>query len=74
MIRWEFQRAGTVTADTPAARAFREFGRGSIMAFPCGSVSIANQPIPGTGDFGFVTVAPSDTAFWTDASTDSTFT
>ena len=40
-VHWgwrEFQRAGTVTADMPAARAFREFGRGSIMAFPCGSV------------------------------------
>ncbi|MBO0771949.1 MAG: acyltransferase [Actinobacteria bacterium] len=40
-VHWgwrEFQQAGTVTADTPAARAFREFGRGSIMAFPAGSV------------------------------------
>jgi acetyltransferase-like isoleucine patch superfamily enzyme len=27
-----------VTADTPAGRAFRRFGRGSIMAFPPGSV------------------------------------
>jgi acetyltransferase-like isoleucine patch superfamily enzyme len=34
----EFQRAGLVTADTPAGRAFRRFGRGSIMAFPPGSV------------------------------------
>ena len=34
----EFQRAGLVTADTPAGRAFREFGRGSIMAFPAGSI------------------------------------
>jgi acetyltransferase-like isoleucine patch superfamily enzyme len=40
-VHWgwrEFQRAGMVTADTPAGRAFREFGRGSIMAFPAGSV------------------------------------
>ena len=40
-VHWawqEFQRAGMVTADTPAGRAFREFGRGSIMAFPTGSV------------------------------------
>ena len=34
----EFQRAGLVTADTPAGRAFREFGRGSIVAFPAGSI------------------------------------
>jgi serine acetyltransferase len=34
----EFQRAGVVTADTPAGQAFREFGRGSVMAFPAGSV------------------------------------
>jgi hypothetical protein len=27
--------------------------------FPCGSVSIANQPIPGIGDFPFITAAPS---------------
>jgi acetyltransferase-like isoleucine patch superfamily enzyme len=40
-VHWgwrEFQRAGLVTADTPAGRAFRRFGRGSIMAFPPGSV------------------------------------
>jgi serine acetyltransferase len=40
-VHWawqEFQRAGLVTADTPAGRAFREFGRGSIMAFPAGSI------------------------------------
>jgi carbonic anhydrase/acetyltransferase-like protein (isoleucine patch superfamily) len=40
-VHWawqEFQRAGLVTADTPAGRAFREFGRGSIMAFPPGSI------------------------------------
>jgi carbonic anhydrase/acetyltransferase-like protein (isoleucine patch superfamily) len=40
-VHWgwrEFQQAGTVTADTPAGRAFREFGRDSIMAFPAGSV------------------------------------
>jgi len=40
-VHWggrEFQRAGVVTADTPAGRAFREFGRGSVMAFPAGSV------------------------------------
>ncbi len=40
-VHWgwrEFQRAGLVTAETPAGRAFRRFGRGSIMAFPPGSV------------------------------------
>jgi len=40
-VHWgwrEFQRAGLVTADTPAGKAFRRFGRGSIMAFPTGSV------------------------------------
>ena len=34
----EFQRAGVVTADTPAGKAFRRFGQGSIMAFPPGAV------------------------------------
>jgi serine acetyltransferase len=34
----EFQRAGIVTADTPAGRAFARFGQGSLMAFPAGSV------------------------------------
>jgi serine acetyltransferase len=40
-VHWgwqEFQRAGLVTGDTPAGRAFREFGSGSVMAFPPGSV------------------------------------
>ena len=40
-VHWgwrEFQQAGLVTADTPAGRAFRRFGHGSIMAFPTGSV------------------------------------
>jgi carbonic anhydrase/acetyltransferase-like protein (isoleucine patch superfamily) len=40
-VHWgwrEFQQAGLVTADTPAGRAFLRFGRGSIMAFPAGSV------------------------------------
>jgi hypothetical protein len=40
-VHWgwqEFQEAGRVTADTPAGRTFREFGRESIMAFPAGSV------------------------------------
>ena len=40
-VHWgwqEFQRAGLVTADTPAGRTFREFGRGSVIAFPAGSV------------------------------------
>src|SRR5215469_13824195 len=39
-VHWgwrEFQRAGIVTADTPAWQAFKSFGRGSIMAFPPGS-------------------------------------
>jgi len=40
-VHWgwrEFQQAGVVTADTPAAQAFARFGRGSIMAFPPGAV------------------------------------
>jgi carbonic anhydrase/acetyltransferase-like protein (isoleucine patch superfamily) len=40
-VHWgwrEFQQAGKVTPDTPAGRAFRRFGSGSIMAFPPGSV------------------------------------
>jgi serine acetyltransferase len=40
-VHWgwrEFQQAGMVTAGTPAGRAFARFGRGSIMAFPAGSV------------------------------------
>lgn len=40
-VHWgwrEFQQAGLVTADTPAGRAFRRFGRGSVMAFPPGAV------------------------------------
>jgi acetyltransferase-like isoleucine patch superfamily enzyme len=40
-VHWgwrEFQNAGMVTADTPAGRAFARFGRGSLMAFPAGSV------------------------------------
>ena len=32
------QRAGTITADTPAGRRFAAFGPGSIAAFPPGSV------------------------------------
>jgi acetyltransferase-like isoleucine patch superfamily enzyme len=36
---WEaVQRAGVVTADTPAGRRFAAFGRGSMAAFPPGSV------------------------------------
>jgi acetyltransferase-like isoleucine patch superfamily enzyme len=40
-VHWawrEFQGAGMVTASTPAGRAFREFGRGTVMAFPVGAV------------------------------------
>ena len=40
-VHWgwrEFQRAGSVTPDTPGGRAFRRFGAGSIMAFPAGTV------------------------------------
>ena len=32
------QQAGIITADTPAGRAFRAFGSGSMMAFPPGTV------------------------------------
>ena len=36
---WEaVQRAGAVTADTPAGRRFAAFGPGSVAAFPPGSV------------------------------------
>jgi acetyltransferase-like isoleucine patch superfamily enzyme len=36
---WEAaQRAGAVTADTPAGQRFAAFGRGSMAAFPPGSV------------------------------------
>jgi acetyltransferase-like isoleucine patch superfamily enzyme len=35
--RW-MQRAGTVTAESPAGRRFAAFGPGSLMAFPTGSV------------------------------------
>jgi acetyltransferase-like isoleucine patch superfamily enzyme len=41
VVHWawrECERAGKVTARTPAAAAFREFGAGSVMAFPPGSV------------------------------------
>src|SRR5258707_8560477 len=34
----KFRRAGRFTAGRPAGRAFREFGRGSNMAFPAGAV------------------------------------
>jgi acetyltransferase-like isoleucine patch superfamily enzyme len=40
-VNWgwrEFQQAGRVTTNTPAGRAFRKFGPGSIMAFPPGAV------------------------------------
>jgi carbonic anhydrase/acetyltransferase-like protein (isoleucine patch superfamily) len=40
-VHWAFQtaqRAGMVTADTPAGRKFAAFGRGSMAAFPPGSV------------------------------------
>jgi acetyltransferase-like isoleucine patch superfamily enzyme len=41
LVHWgwdAFQRAGVVTADTPAGRRFAEFGLGSMAAFPAGSV------------------------------------
>ena len=40
-VHWawrEIQRAGQVSPDVPASRAFREFGAGSVMAFPTGAV------------------------------------
>ena len=40
-VHWgwrEFQQAGMVTADTPAGKAFARFGRGSLIAFPAGSI------------------------------------
>jgi len=41
LVHWGWQatqRAGVVTADTPAGRRFAAFGSGSIAAFPPGSV------------------------------------
>jgi acetyltransferase-like isoleucine patch superfamily enzyme len=32
------QRAGTITADTPAGRAFASFGPGSVIGFPTGAL------------------------------------
>jgi acetyltransferase-like isoleucine patch superfamily enzyme len=40
-VHWasrELRRAGQITPDTPAASAFHRFGRGSLMAFPQGSM------------------------------------
>jgi acetyltransferase-like isoleucine patch superfamily enzyme len=40
-VHWAFQTAqrdGVVTADTPAGRKFAAFGRGSMAAFPPGSI------------------------------------
>lgn len=40
-VHWawrELQRAGEVSPGMPAAKAFREFGAGSVMTFPLGSV------------------------------------
>jgi carbonic anhydrase/acetyltransferase-like protein (isoleucine patch superfamily) len=52
---WQaFQRAGQVTADTPGGRAFREFGAGSVMVFPAGSIfgekwiTVGNDTLIGT--------------------------
>lgn len=33
-----FQRAGTITADTPAGRRFAAFGPNSLIAFPTGTI------------------------------------
>jgi acetyltransferase-like isoleucine patch superfamily enzyme len=38
MVWQSIQRVGQVTADTAGGRAFREFGGGSVMVFPTGSV------------------------------------
>jgi acetyltransferase-like isoleucine patch superfamily enzyme len=40
-VHWgwqQIQRAGMITPDTPTAKAFRQFGAGTIMTFPVGSV------------------------------------
>ena len=40
-VNWlwrEFQRAGQVSPGTSVAKAFREFGPGSVMTFPLGSI------------------------------------
>jgi acetyltransferase-like isoleucine patch superfamily enzyme len=40
-VHWgwrEIQQAGMVTAETPAGRVFREFGAGSLITFPHGSI------------------------------------
>jgi carbonic anhydrase/acetyltransferase-like protein (isoleucine patch superfamily) len=41
LVHWAWgyaQRRGVVTAQTPAGRRFAEFGAGSLLAFPLGSV------------------------------------
>jgi acetyltransferase-like isoleucine patch superfamily enzyme len=41
VVHWgwrEVQQAGRITEGTPGARAFLRFGRGSLMAFPAGSL------------------------------------
>lgn|SRR6266540_4400739 len=46
----------------------------TAKGLPCGSMSCANQPMPGTGLFSTITDAPSAFAFPTNSSTDSTLT
>jgi acetyltransferase-like isoleucine patch superfamily enzyme len=57
---WEAaQRAGAVTADTPAGRRFAAFGRGSMAAFPPGSVFGEDSIVVGAGTLigAFVTMS-----------------
>src|SRR6202007_901962 len=52
LVHWgwdAFQRAGVVTADTPAGRRFAEFGLGSMAAFPAGSVFGGHSSAIGSG-------------------------
>jgi acetyltransferase-like isoleucine patch superfamily enzyme len=52
LVHWGWaavQRAGVVTADTPAARRFAAFGSGSRVAFPPGSVFGERWIVIGTG-------------------------
>jgi acetyltransferase-like isoleucine patch superfamily enzyme len=62
LVHWgwdAFQRAGVVTADTPAGRRFAEFGAGSMAAFPAGSVFGERSIAIGTGTLigAFVTMS-----------------
>src|SRR2546423_14419960 len=45
-------RAGAITADTPAGRAFASFGPGSVIGFPAGAVDGQRGVAIGAGALG----------------------